>query len=85
MLAAVTGLGPEQFGVITKSFGKATRIFKALTTGSNAVWSLVSNAPRDFDSAYKYGSENNPIKYAKRYRCDSSVPFSMSNDAMEIC
>jgi hypothetical protein len=67
MLAALTGLNPDQFGVITKAFGKLTRLFKALTTGSNAVWSLVSNAPRDFDSAYKYGSENNPIRYTVDY------------------
>lgn len=67
LLAALVGLQPNQFDVITKAVGKITKVFKALTTGSNAVWSLVSNMPRDFDSAYKYGSENNPIKYTVDY------------------
>ena len=67
LLAALVGLQPNQFDIITKAMGKITKVFKALTTGSNAVWSLVSNMPRDFDSAYKYGSENNPIKYTVDY------------------
>lgn len=85
MLTALTGLRPEQFGIITRGMGKVTRLFKALTTGSNAVWSIVSNAPRDFDSAYKYGSENNPIKYTVDYiKAVASQFGKQDSDTMKL-
>lgn len=67
MLKALTGLNKSQFGVITRIAGKITRLFKALTTGGNAVWSLTSNSVRDFSSAYKYSVEKNPIKFTLDY------------------
>lgn len=84
LLAALTGMNPEQFDFFTRSMGAVTRIFKTLTTGGNAVWSLVSNAPRDFDSAYKYGSENNPIKYTVDYIKAIYYQMNKNNDWIKL-
>lgn len=67
LLQALIGLNKKQFDIVTKGFGKVTRLFKALTTGGNAVWSLTSNSVRDFSSAYKYSVEKNPIKFTVDY------------------
>lgn len=67
LLTALTGLNTVQFHAVTRAIGSVTRLFKVLTTGGNPVWSLASNTPRDFDAAYKYSAEKNPIKYTLDY------------------
>lgn len=67
LLQALIGLNRKQFDIITTCAGKVTRLFKAFTTGANAVWSLTSNSVRDFSSAYKYSVEKNPIKFTVDY------------------
>ena len=67
LLTALTGLNKPQFGAFTRAVGNITRLFKVLTTGGNFVWSITSNTPRDFDAAYKYSIEKNPIKFTVDY------------------
>ncbi len=67
LLAALTAMNTVKYNIVTRAAGNLTRVFKVLTTGGNAVWSISSNAPRDFSSAYKYSSENNPIKFTVDY------------------
>ena len=67
LLTALTGLNKPQFGKFTRAIGNVTRLFKVLTTGGNFVWSISSNAPRDFDAAYKYSTEKNPFKFTLDY------------------
>ena len=67
LLKALLGLSKTQLSAVEQSIGRVTRLFKALTTGGNAIWSITSNAPRDFSSAYKYSVEKNPIKYTLDY------------------
>lgn len=67
LLTALTGLNKPQFGAFTRAIGNITRLFKVLTTGGNVAWSITSNTPRDFNSAYKYSVEKNPIKFTVDY------------------
>ena len=67
LLTALTGLNKPQFGAFTRAVGNITRLFKVLTTGGNFAWSITSNTPRDFNSAYKYSVEKNPIKFTVDY------------------
>lgn len=67
LLTALTGLNKPQFGAFTRAVGNITRLFKVLTTGGNFAWSITSNTPRDFNSAYKYSIEKNPIKFTVDY------------------
>lgn len=67
LLTALTGLNKPQFGAFTRAVGNITRLFKVLTTGGNFAWSITSNTPRDFDAAYKYSIEKNPIKFTVDY------------------
>lgn len=67
LLTALTGLNKPQFGAFTRAVGNITRLFKVLTTGGNVAWSITSNTPRDFNSAYKYSVEKNPIKFTVDY------------------
>ena len=67
LLKALLGLNKTQLNTLEATVGKATRLFKVMTTGGNPVWSITSNAPRDFSSAYKYSIENNPLKYTLDY------------------
>ena len=67
LLTALTGLNKPQFGAFTRAVGNITRLFKVLTTGGNFAWSITSNSPRDFDDAYKYSIEKNPIKFTVDY------------------
>ena len=67
LLTVLTAMNTVKYNIVTRAAGNLTRVFKVLTTGGNAVWSLTSNAPRDFSSAYKYSSENNPFKFTVDY------------------
>lgn len=67
LLEAITDLNVTRDPAFLRAIGNVTRKFKALTTGGNPVWSLASNAPRDFSSGYVYGSERNVFKYTRDY------------------
>lgn len=65
LLEALSGMSPQQENLVSNIAASITRAFKTLTTGSNIVWSLVSNSARDIASGYSYGSTANPTKYVK--------------------
>lgn len=67
LLEALKGLTGEEMNGLLKIAGSITRVFKTLTTGGNAVWSLTSNAFRDVASSYKYSDTTNPVRFALDY------------------
>lgn len=52
---------------VLKGVRKAQGWFKGLTTGWNIVWSVLRNAPKDFEQGYMKYDVYNPIKYTVSY------------------
>ena len=66
-LKALLDSTPNQAGIITSVLSKFGGAFKSMTTGANLIWSITSNSFRDYRTGYLYGSEGNPLKYARDY------------------
>ncbi|WP_052350572.1 LPD38 domain-containing protein [Paenibacillus gorillae] len=64
MLEAIMAMGPNQSNWFIQMVGKATQVFKTLTTGANPVFGLTRNLWRDIPSAYTASkTTNNPILF----------------------
>ena len=66
LLSALTGMSRYQANGFFSALGAASRVFKTLNTGTNPIFAL-TNAIRDYQTTWIYGSENNPIKFFGQY------------------
>lgn len=68
LLDAVKGLDNTVYSdAFIGALARLKRIMTNLTTGSNPIFGLLSNAPKDFTHAYIMGEIKNPVKYLKEY------------------
>lgn len=66
-LNSLTNMNPTQLDATVKMIASVRRTTTALTTGLNPIFSIASNAPRDFAQAYVLGSYKNPAEYVYQY------------------
>jgi hypothetical protein len=59
----VEGMTPKEYGTFYAILAAAKRAMTALTTGLNLTFSVFSNAPRDFFTAYIQGEWFSPVTY----------------------
>lgn len=63
LLKALTNMDKKQLDFLAQTVSALRRKVTALTTGSNPLFAIFSNAPRDIQQAYVYGSYINPLEY----------------------
>ncbi|SHJ70559.1 hypothetical protein SAMN02745751_03174 [Dethiosulfatibacter aminovorans DSM 17477] len=60
---ALTSFNPMQLDGFFKAWVKLKRVFTDLITSGNPVFGTLSNLPRDIQTGFIQGHENNPVKY----------------------
>ena len=65
LLQSLTSLSPKTMDGILDAYAVASRFMTANITGNNIVWSIFSNAPRDFATFFTYSKNKNVVKMAK--------------------
>ena len=79
LLNALIGMSPKQVDGAMQGAIKVKRTMTNLITSGNPFFGLLSNLPRDIQTAIVYGHENNPAKYAASY--GASLKSVATNDA----
>ena len=62
LLKSLTTMSPTKMEGILDAYGVVGRLRTSNITGSNLIWSIFSNLPRDFMTLYTYSSTKNPFK-----------------------
>lgn len=65
LLESITNMTPARLPAILEAWRKLTRLQSAFITGTNLIWSVTSNAPRDLQTMLMYSDEKNPLKLLK--------------------
>ena len=62
LLKSLTTMSPTKMEGILDAYAVVSRFMTSNITGSNLIWSIFSNLPRDFMTLYTYSSTKNPFK-----------------------
>jgi len=62
LLETLANMTPGSRSYFLEGYGMITRFISSMTTGNNIVWSLFSNAPRDFMTVLAYGENKKAVK-----------------------
>lgn len=64
LLTSITNMSQPQMHGILDAYGRISRFMTSNITGSNVVWSIFSNAPRDAMTFFAYSKNKNVLKMA---------------------
>lgn len=64
LLTSLTNLAPAKMHSVMEAYGTVTRFMTSVITGSDVVWSIFSNMPRDLQTVFAYSDKKNPAKLA---------------------
>lgn len=65
LLESITNMTPARLPAILEAWRMVTRLQSAFITGTNLIWSVTSNAPRDLQTMLMYSDDKNPLKLLK--------------------
>lgn len=65
LLNSIVQMSAKNNGAVINAIGRISRFVTGNITGRNIVWSLMSNAPRDFMTLLVYSKTKNPAKLLK--------------------
>lgn len=62
LLASITNMSPQRLPAWLEVYGRMSKFITMNLTGTNIVWSLFSNFPRDMMTYFTYSTDRNPLK-----------------------
>ena len=61
LLGSITNMSPPRQSAILEAYGRVSRFMTGNITGTNVIWSIFSNFPRDLMTLFTYSKDKNPL------------------------